>query len=175
MKPVEPAELSEISDCDRLMCPHCYARNKAWSMGARCAFCGARGKPASEVYDKGETDPKLKSRWPTWQSRLHYIALELAGRSQQRSTPVKPSDRLQYTPEELRAVIAYEMPSAPKSGSCDWCGKPWKTREKGPRVCNRCWSNREQIEKEIGGLTRDMPSEGWDVRLEVARAREVPL
>jgi len=130
------------------MCPKCYERNRAWSMYQVCPFCGAKGKPASEVYEKF-TEPEVKAKWPTWQKRLHYIDVELAGRSQQTPTPMKPEDHAPYSPEELRLVILKKIPN-PSGKGCDWCGGPWKTREEGPRMCNRCWNNREQIGAKIG-------------------------
>lgn len=34
---------------DVLMCPKCYQRNRAWSLYAKCPFCGTEGKHASVI------------------------------------------------------------------------------------------------------------------------------
>lgn len=135
---------------EQLMCPRCYKNHRAWSMHARCPFCGTTGRAASEVAG------------PEWKKKLHDIDYERPTRA--KPAPVKPSDRVPYSPGELRLVILRKMPFTDGRGRCDWCGGPWITREHGPRMCNRCWLNREQIRKEIERLTPNEPMQ-WNERI----------
>jgi len=141
---------------EEYICPSCYKQNRAWSFGIKCAFCGAIGEPTEKVVGKD------------WKQKLYYIDVFLAGRPRAEPTPTTPADHIPYSPEELESVIAYEMPIQLKKGRCDWCGGPWKARDEGPRMCNRCWLNRKQIADKVEKLTPKTPM-CWDERLEVAR------
>lgn len=140
---------------EKKICPSCYKRNNAWSFGAICYFCGTSGKPVSLVVGND------------WKEKFKAIDCDRRS-SRAKPTPIKPEDRIPYSQAELDAVIVYKMPSTPKGGACDWCGKHWKTRKEGPLVCNRCSLNRKQIADEITRITPNIYM-NWEERLKLAR------